>query len=192
MQPALAGSLASVVFGVGVFMSVTFVRVHALIVLQDNLMPTPSISGSTKVIDAFGYFPTFHDGEIIEIHLNRNTTPKEDYATVSITFVLHGWEMTSETTPSGHYRLTKHHLITFQFDHVDAVDLRYFNHQNVISELTIESIDPPTDHALLRVDFGSCFGIEGGFRAISGRVIDVIRCDEDANPIMKTGEQAAS
>ena len=131
-------------------------------------MTTPAITDSSKVIEAFGYFPTFHDGEVIEIRLDRNTTPKKDYPTVSVIFVLHGWEMTSTITSSGHYEPTKHHLITFQFDHVDAVDLRFFNHQNVISELTIESIDPVTDHALLEVDFGSCHGLEGGFRAISG------------------------
>ncbi|CAN5880862.1 hypothetical protein BH11VER1_BH11VER1_31130 [soil metagenome] len=154
-------------------------------------MPTPPINGTSKVTDAFGYFPTFHDAEIIKIYLDRNTTPKEDYPTVSITFVLHGWEMTSDITPSGHYRLTKHHLIKFQFDSVDEVDLRYFNHQNVISELAIEAINPVTDHALLRIDFGSCYGLEGGFRASSGSVIEVTPCDVDANPITKTGEQVS-
>ncbi len=154
-------------------------------------MQEPPILGASKVIDAYGYFPTFHDGEILDLQLNRNSTPIEAYPTVTITFTLHGWEMTSEITPTGHYRLTKHHLIKFRFDHVDAVDLRYFNHQNVISELSIERITPPTDHALIRVEFGSCFGLEGGFRAISGSVVEVIPCDEDANPTTKIGDQDA-
>lgn len=148
-------------------------------------MQVPALDGASKVLEAFGYFPTFHDGEIIDLHLNRNTTPEKDYPTVSIDFTLHGWELTSEITESGHYRLIKHHLIKFQFDHIDGVDLRYFNHQNVISGLSITKIEPPTDHALLQVEFGSCYGIEGGFRAISGSIIEVIPCDQDAAPIPK-------
>jgi hypothetical protein len=146
-------------------------------------MQQPSIDGASKVIDAFGYFPTFHDGEVIDLYLNRNTTPGAEYPNVSITFTLHGWEMTSSLTPTGHYHLIKHHLIKFRFDHIDSVNLRYFNHQNVISQLSITKLDPPIDHALLEIDFGSCYGLEGGFRAISGSVMEVIPCDENATPL---------
>jgi hypothetical protein len=154
-------------------------------------MQAPPIDKASQVIDAFGYFPTFHDGEILDLYLNRDSSPTEGYPTVSLAFTLHGWEMTSEITPTGHYRLTKHHLVKFRFDHVDAVDLRFFNHQNVISELTIEKIEDPTDHAILRVDFGSCYGLEGGFRAISGSVLEIVPCDEDANPTKQASEQGA-
>ena len=47
------------------------------------------IEGEDKIVDAFGYFPTFHDGEILDLHLARNSTPESDYPTVSITFTLH-------------------------------------------------------------------------------------------------------
>jgi hypothetical protein len=152
----------------------------------------PPIEGVSKVIDAFGYFPSFHDGEIIELHLLRNTTPHEDWPTVSLLFTLHGWEVTSEVTPEGFYRLTKHHLLKFRFDHVDSVDLRFFNHQNVISALSIERIEPPTDHALIQIEFGSCFGLEGGFRAVTGSVEDISPCDEEGIPIDSSSEQAAA
>ena len=145
------------------------------------------IEGENMVVEAFGYFPTFHDGEILDLHLTRNSTPETDYPTVSITFTLHGWEMTSEITETGHYRLTKHHLITFRFDHIDRVDLRCFNHQNVLSELSITKIDHPDDHAILQVAFGGCFGLEGGFRAVTGSVVQVIPCDEDGHPSTVNG-----
>lgn len=146
-------------------------------------MQVPPIEAASKVIEAFGYFPDFHDAEIIKLEINRNRTPEESYSTVSLTFTLHGWEMTSEITASGHFQLRKHHLITFRFDHIDEVKIQNFNHQNVISELSICKIEPVIDHALIQVDFGSCFGIEGGFRAVSGSVIDLVQCDEDAQPI---------
>lgn len=150
---------------------------------------TSPIEEASKVIDAFGYFPTFHDGEIIELHLLRNTTPNEDYPTVTLLFTLHGWEMTSEVTPEGFYRTTKHHLLRFRFDHIDSVELRFFNYQNVISELTIEKINPPTDHALIRVKFGSCFGLEGGFRAVTGRLEEIVPCDKNGTPLTTTANK---
>lgn len=148
-------------------------------------MPEPLIEGESKILSAFGYFPAFHDAEIIGLSLNRNATPELSYPTVSIEFTLHGWEMTSEITPTGHYRLSKHHLVRFRFDGVDEVDLRDFNHQNALFELKISEIDPPG--ARLKVEFSSSYGLEGGFTAFSGAVLDVTPCDEDANPITKNG-----
>jgi hypothetical protein len=148
-------------------------------------MQVPPIEGATKVVDAYGYFPTFHDGEILDLHLSRNSTPESDISTTSIGFTLHGWEMTSEVTPEGYYRLVKHHLVKFRFDHIDEVSIRDFNHQNVISELTITRIEEPTDHALIRVDFDGCYGIEGGFRAVSGAVEAIIPCTKTGQRITK-------
>jgi hypothetical protein len=148
-------------------------------------MPEPLLEGESKILSAFGYFPTFHDAEIVVICLNRNSTPELAYPTVSIEFTLHGWELTSEITSTGHYRLSKHHLVRFRFDGVDEVDLRDFNHQNVLFELKIFEIDSPG--ARLKVEFGSSYGLEGGFVAFSGAVLDVIPCDEYANPIPKNG-----
>lgn len=153
-------------------------------------MHIPPIEGASKVIDAFGYFPTFHDGEIIELRLIRNTSPDESYPTVSITFTLHGWEMTSELTAIGHFVLTKRHLIKFRFDHIDAVNLLHFNHQNVISELVITGIDPPSGPARIKVEFGSCYGLEGGFTAVFGEVEGIVPCDENACPIPVEGGQS--
>ena len=59
-------------------------------------MQAPPMDKASQVIDASGYFPTFHDGEILDLYLNRNSSPTEGYPTVPLTFTLHGWEMTSE------------------------------------------------------------------------------------------------
>jgi hypothetical protein len=154
-------------------------------------MQVPPIEGVSKVIDVFGYFPTFHDGEVIDLHLSRNSDLTNDYPTTSVSFTVHGWEMTSEVTPEGFYRLVKHHLVKFRFDHIDRVNLRDFNHQNVISELLIEKIANPTDHALISVNFDGCYGIEGGFRAVSGVVVEVIPCTKKWQPIQIQVEQGA-
>ena len=148
-----------------------------------KLMHVPPISGVSKVINAFGCFPTFHDGEILDLQLVRNSTPDTDVSTASIRFTLHGWEMTSEVMPDGYFRLTKHHLVRFRFDHVDQVKISCFNHQNVISELFIEGISEPKDHALIRVELDGCYGVEAAFRAVTGTVEDVIPCSKDGRPL---------
>lgn len=146
-------------------------------------MNTPPIENASLFTEIYGHFPTFHDAEIIDISLDRNTTPSEDFPTVSLCFKLHGWEMTSELTESGHYKLVKHHLITFRFDGVDQVDLRHFNHQNALFGLQINEIKKPSDHALLEVVLESSFGLECSFRAIKGFITEVAPCDENGNKI---------
>ena len=133
----------------------------------------PPIENAQSVFDVYGYFPVFHDAEILYISCDRG---QKDMGSPIIRFRLHGWEMESETDSAGHYKLTKHHLIDFQFDSVDAVALNHFNHQNVLFELVIEKIENPNDHALIKVDFSSSFGLEGGFRAISGKVNSIRPC----------------
>ncbi|SHK20321.1 Immunity protein 50 [Rubritalea squalenifaciens DSM 18772] len=137
---------------------------------------TPPLKNVHQVTEAFGYFPVFHDAEVISLSCHRGAP---DTGSPSIDFTLHAWEMTSELTESGHYQLGKHHLITFRFHGVDHVKLDHWNYQNVLFELIIREIEEPSDHALLTVDFSSSFGLEGGFRAISGEIISVTPCDED-------------
>jgi len=143
---------------------------------MDNL---PPITGSDKLIAAFGYFPTFHDAEITRMFLSRGE-PKNGNPTLELT--LHGWEMTSEVEDTGYLKLIKHHLVDFKFHCVDHVRLVGWNHQNVLFELIIKAIDHPVDHALIEIDLSSSYGLEGSFRAVSGEVLDVRPCDNNGVP----------
>jgi hypothetical protein len=63
-----------------------------------------AIPGAKQLYDFFGYWPTFHDAEIICLHLNRSDA--------SFLFV-HTWERTSDVDKKGYYVRTKHVVVEF-------------------------------------------------------------------------------
>ena len=68
------------------------------------------------VLSDFGYWPSFHDAEIHWLKLERVNETYQDYYSPDIEFLIHGWEMTSEVTEKGFFKLQKHHLVHFKFD----------------------------------------------------------------------------
>ena len=85
-----------------------------------------AIEGAQQLHDWFGYWPTFHDAEIISLHLNRKNP--------SI-LKIHTWEMTSEVDEAGHYVMAKDVVVDFMIDISgadDSLELYGFSHQNVI------------------------------------------------------------
>ncbi|MGB1126058.1 MAG: Imm50 family immunity protein [Phycisphaeraceae bacterium] len=140
----------------------------------------PPIVGAQKVIDVFGCFPAFHDAEIVHMAFSRG---EPDACAPTIDFTLHGWEMTSDVEESGHLKLIKHHLVDFRFFGVEYMKLDGWNHQNVLFELIIKTIEQPTDNTLIEVELSTSFGLDGNFRAVSGEVLDVRPCDADGVPV---------
>jgi hypothetical protein len=140
----------------------------------------PPIKNAQSLVDVYGYFPSFHDAEIISLTCNRGDA---DSVSATIEFTIHGWEMTSEVDTEGYYVLHKHHLVTFKFSGVVGVKLKHFLHQNVLFELIITEIKDPTDDLLISVELPSSYGLEGNFRAISGEVVSITPCNTDGTKI---------
>ena len=63
-----------------------------------------AIAGAQELHDWFGYWPSFHDSEIVSLHLNR-TNPSA--------LKIHSWHTTSEVDEAGYYVQTKHAVIEF-------------------------------------------------------------------------------
>lgn len=113
-----------------------------------------AVAGAQQLHDWFGYWPTFHDAEVICLHLNRNSP--------SI-LKLHTWEMTSEVDRTGHYVLTKDVVVDFAIDVStadDALELYGFSHQNVIFGFTINK-----DDSAYKLDIDPCYGLGGSIKA---------------------------
>ena len=94
-----------------------------------------AVEGAQQLHDWFGYWPTFHDAEVICLHLNRKSP--------SILKV-HTWKMTSEVDGTGRYLLAKDVVVDFVIDVStadDALELYGFSHQNVIFGLAINKDD---------------------------------------------------
>jgi hypothetical protein len=123
------------------------------------MSPHELIEGHARVAAAFGgVWPSFHDAEVHSISLERATPTG---ALPTLQFVVHAWNMTDEVTAEGYYRLTHHHLVEFLFLDVTEVQLDGFNHQNVLSDIIIESNANPEEG--FRVELEHCFGVSASF-----------------------------
>jgi hypothetical protein len=105
------------------------------------------IQGADELHEWFGYWPDFHDAEIMSLHLNRKGT-----SSLSV----HTWEMTKEVDAKGYYIITKHVVVEFVLELVSGLTLNGFNHQNVISGLVVEKIDSG-----FRLTLDECYGVAG-------------------------------
>jgi len=113
-----------------------------------------AIEGAQQLHDWFGYWPTFHDAEIISLHLNRKNPS---------VLKIHTWEMTSEVDEAGHYVMAKDVVVDFMIDISgadDSLELYGFSHQNVIFGLAISKGD-----SAYKLDIDPCFGLGGEIRA---------------------------
>jgi hypothetical protein len=105
------------------------------------------VEGAKDLHDWFGYWPKFHDAEVIRPHLDR---------TDASALVLHTWEMTEEVDEKGFYVLRKHIVVEFVMKEVVGLRLDGFSHQNVLFGLTIDRVD----HGY-RLALEDCYGIAG-------------------------------
>ncbi len=111
----------------------------------------PEIEGADEVVAWFGSWPSFHDGEIICLYLNRSGESL---------LKIHTWLMSNEVDEKGHFVLTKHAIVTFHLENITVLQIEGFNAQNVILGLRIER----TETGWL-VSMVPCFGLAGKLEA---------------------------
>src|SRR3954470_819998 len=123
--------------------------------------------GSTKIIDAFGYWPSFHDAEVYAIHLDRGQGNSDNSSFVFpiLTAKIHVFEMTDQVNSAGYFVLVKHTLVTLRFHGVDECRLDGFNHQNAILGLTVSEPAPgPRKVPVREVRMEAAFGLDASFK----------------------------
>lgn len=88
------------------------------------------------MMDWFGYWPTFHDAEVLSIVLNRSGESRVE---------IHAFETTREADARGYFVLAKHAVITFNLEGfpldsegVTKVRVEFFIHQNVLNSASVE------------------------------------------------------
>jgi hypothetical protein len=109
------------------------------------------IHGASELRDWFGYWPSFHDAEVISLHLNR---------TGSSSLRVYTWEMTKEVDEKGYYVLAKHVVVEFILEFISGLSLNGSNHQNVIFGLQVEKTDSG-----FRLTLDDCYGLAGSIEA---------------------------
>lgn len=141
------------------------------------------IEGSNRLTEIFGYWPTFHDAEVIDLHLWRgDVDPKRaSYVFPVLTVKLHHWELSDDVDAQGLYVLRHHTLSTLRFHQLlDDFRMEGFNHQNAIFGLTIkreERTEGPTP--VFVVEFQHAHGMAASFSCLRVEVVNATPCTKD-------------
>jgi hypothetical protein len=115
-----------------------------------------NVPGAQQLVDWFGRWPSFHDAEVLSIHLNRS-----GFSSIR----LHTWDMTDQVDPKGFYILRKHVVVSFTLEGLRDIELSRFSVQNVVSELNLIKTNDG-----FQLDLGPCYGVAGSLTASSIRI----------------------
>lgn len=136
--------------------------------------PENLIENSEHLTRIFGYWPSFHDAEVLKFDLWRgDVQPEADrHVFPVLTTQIHLWEITSEVDERGYLVLRFSTLATLRFHDVDSLHMHDFNHQNAILGLHFSSEDrgeglPPW----ICVEFEPAFGISAQFRCFRAELL---------------------
>ena len=130
------------------------------------------IEGHQLVLLAFGRWPGFHDGEVHSVLLDRTRQRADGKFYPSVELVVRGWNMSSQVTESGYFKLENDSVVHFLFEDISELALDGLNHQNVLSSLDLTLVNGPDD-TLLAVELSHCYGLSGGFQARRAKVVSV-------------------
>ncbi len=117
------------------------------------------------VLSQFGIWPSFHDGEVHRIVLDRSPHGTSEAEMPTLEIWIRAWIMKMS---EGQYLLENDSVVHLLFEGVSEVQLEGFNQQNVLTSLKL-SID--TD--LLCVELEHCYEFCAGFRARKAKVVGV-------------------
>jgi len=112
------------------------------------------VKGAQALFDWFGYWPNFHDAEVISVHLNRAGASS---------LAIHVWETTDRMDAQGYFATQKHAVVTFLFYVITELELEEFNHQNIVDGLVLLKEDPG-----LELTLDSTYGVGG--RIVANRI----------------------
>ena len=120
------------------------------------------------VVDAFGYWPSFHDAPVLEFVLSEDRGRR-------IELMLHGWEMTREVDEAGFYKTIKHHRVRFAFTGVFEENLEDFATESILDALVFSPVGDFERTGAFSVLLDSALGcdVSGSFSATAGVVMEV-------------------
>ncbi len=116
----------------------------------------PDIPGADELVRWFGYWPSFHDAEVLSIELNRSA---------GVRIRIYAFERTSEVDASGYYVLAKHAIVTFLLEGftrneegITNTRIDFFNARNYLNGVLVEKT---TGGYVLTLE--AVYGVDGGF-----------------------------
>jgi len=147
---------------------------HAIHTMDD----IPAVDGANLLAERFGHWPSFHDAEVLWIRLDRRNGLQLQGPTLEM--LVHVFQVTSEVTEDGYYRLKNHSLVHFRFEHVTELQIDGFNHQNAIFGLAIvDETGTGWENKYFKVTIDSSYGVGGSFHCVRPEILSVSPCDAD-------------
>ena len=105
------------------------------------------IAGAQELYDWFGYWPDFHDAEVLKFQLELGAPSR---------LQIHTWEMTSRINAAGFYELVKHVVVEFVLNDVTSLNLQDPWGHSILLDLIITKTEVG-----FRIDLSSAYGLSG-------------------------------
>jgi hypothetical protein len=86
------------------------------------------VPGADALFQWLGYWPDFHDAEVLGIDLVRNGSARVG---------VHTFETSNQVGEDGCYVSLKHVIISSLLERLTTIQFQGFNHQNVMSEVAL-------------------------------------------------------
>ena len=128
------------------------------IALSTKMRDRALVKNSSQVESIYGYWPSFHDAEILNIRFDRGLSANEKVASAIVD--LNYWETKAinEGTSALDYVLDKNNIIAIEFSGLVTSLVSGFSFQNVIDELLLTEIEEG-----IKAEFVSIHGAEVKF-----------------------------
>lgn len=134
----------------------------------------PPISGTEEVLSALGWWPSFHDAEVIHFSLSRGARPEEKKSEAQLEVQVREYETRNAGTARYELALIKNVLIRFAFTGVEQVQVDDFNFQNVINSLEFRR-ESEAPESRVQVEIESIYGFGATWFCSSARVASVTK-----------------
>lgn len=125
-------------------------------------LPSKLIINGKQLVAKLGYWPDFHDFEVMRVEMDRSGP--------TITIQIYCFHTLKETDNKGYFKKTNECAVTFRFNGISDIVLEDFNYQNCLACLTFEEVD-----GLLKTIFETTFGLHG---YIVSKNLEIIRIED--------------
>jgi hypothetical protein len=151
------------------------------------------IFGGQKLTAIFGYWPSFHDAEVLDVHLWRGRVDPSrkifKFPVLTLKMLVH--ELTNEIDPTGHMILQHQTLTTLKFRGFTQLHLNNFDYQNMITGLSIfvrQGAEGSKPSFCVEIENGDS-GMTASFDCLEIEVIDASPCGKDGEGSFEVGEE---
>lgn len=149
-------------------------RVRLTFNVSPLMATAPPIPGTDEVLSELGWWPSFHDAEVVHFSLSRGATPELRKSEAQLEVQVREYETRHAGTAQYELALVKNIVIRFVFTGVEEVQVEDFNFQNVINSLEIRR-ESEVPESRIRVEIESTYGFGASLFCTTAQVASVSR-----------------